>query len=83
MYVCVCNAVTERDIGHAVSRGCDSLRGLREELGVGTCCGRCNSCARRVLHQSLEKSECAGHRDGHTHAHRPPAPAPAFALATA
>lgn len=54
MYVCVCNAVTERDIGHAVSRGCESLRDLREELGVGACCGRCSECARHVLHRSLE-----------------------------
>ena len=56
MYVCVCNAVTERDIGQAVSRGCDSLLDLREELGVGTCCGRCNECARKVLHQSLQST---------------------------
>ncbi len=53
MYVCVCNAVTERDIGSAVADGCCSLRELREQLGVGNGCGRCNGCARDVLHQSL------------------------------
>lgn len=53
MYVCVCNAVTERDIGSAVADGCGSLRELREQLGVGNCCGRCTGCARDVLHQSL------------------------------
>jgi len=41
MYVCICNAVTERDIGSAVADGCCSLRELREQLGVGACCGRC------------------------------------------
>lgn len=53
MYVCVCNAVTESDIGSAVAQGCDSLRQLRQQLGVGVCCGRCNGCARDVLRNSL------------------------------
>lgn len=53
MYVCICNAVTERDIGSAVAEGCGSLRELREQLGVGACCGRCTSCARDVLNNSL------------------------------
>ena len=53
MYVCICNAVTERDIGSAVAEGCGSLRELREQLGVGACCGRCTDCARDVLKNSL------------------------------
>jgi bacterioferritin-associated ferredoxin len=58
MYVCVCNAVTDRDIGSAVADGCCTLRELREQLGVGNCCGRCTGCARDVLNNSL-----------HAHAH--------------
>lgn len=54
MYVCICNAVTERDIGSAVAEGCGSLRQLREQLGVGACCGRCTGCARKVLNDSLQ-----------------------------
>ena len=61
MYVCVCNAVTERDIGSAVAQGSRSLRELREQLGVGACCGRCSSCARDVLKNSLANA-CARHR---------------------
>ncbi len=53
MFVCVCNAVTEKDIGSAVADGCRSLRELRERLGVGACCGRCCDCARGVLQDSL------------------------------
>ena len=60
MYVCVCNAVTERDIFSAVAEGCTSLRQLREQLGVGACCGRCTGCARDVLKNSLPV--CAPHR---------------------
>jgi bacterioferritin-associated ferredoxin len=53
MYVCICNAVTERDIGNAVAGGYRSLRELREQLGVGACCGRCCDCARGVLRDHL------------------------------
>jgi len=53
MFVCVCNAVTEKDIGTAVAEGCQSLRELRQQLGVGACCGRCCDCARGVLQDTL------------------------------
>lgn len=60
MFVCVCNAVTERDISSAVAEGCQSLRELREQLGVGACCGRCCDCARDVLQDTLRAD--ASHR---------------------
>lgn len=53
MYVCVCNAVTDRDIGNAVAGGCCTMKHLHEQLGVGSCCGRCTRCAREVLQDSL------------------------------
>ena len=59
MYVCVCNAVTEKHIVKAVDAGCRTMRDLREELGVGGCCGRCATCARNVLKETLEKEEAA------------------------
>lgn len=49
MYVCICNAVTDRDIQKAADAGASTLKHLREELNVATCCGRCASCARNVL----------------------------------
>jgi len=54
MYICVCNAVTERDIDGAVAGGCCTLRELREQLGVGVGCGRCARCARDVLKDTLQ-----------------------------
>lgn len=54
MFVCVCNAVTERDIDSAVAEGCSSLRELRAQLGIGACCGRCSDCARDVLRDTLQ-----------------------------
>ena len=53
MYVCVCNAVTERHIGDAVRNGISTLRLLRQELGVTAECGRCAVCARDCLRSAL------------------------------
>lgn len=53
MYVCICNAVTERHIGEAVSEGVSTLRELRTRLGVAGECGRCASCARDCLRTAI------------------------------
>jgi bacterioferritin-associated ferredoxin len=53
MYVCVCNAVTDRDIREAAEQGVRTLEGLGEQLNVATCCGRCADCARQVLHEAV------------------------------
>lgn len=49
MYVCVCNAVTDREIRGAVKLGARTLDELSTTLGVATCCRRCVDCARQVL----------------------------------
>ncbi len=54
MYVCVCNAVTDREIRGAVRLGARSLDDLSATLGVATCCRRCSDCARSVLEEALE-----------------------------
>ena len=42
MYVCLCNAVTDRQISHALrSGGCQDIEDVSRELGVGTGCGGC------------------------------------------
>lgn len=53
MYVCICNAVTEQDIRDTVAEGSSSMRELREQLGIGDCCGRCCGCARELLRSCL------------------------------
>lgn len=52
MYVCVCSAVTEKDIRSAAADGCRSMRQLREELGVASQCGSCAKHAHKVLRDS-------------------------------
>jgi bacterioferritin-associated ferredoxin len=50
MYICICNAVTERDIDHCVNRcGACSLEDLQRELGVAAGCGCCRETAQAVL----------------------------------
>lgn len=55
MIVCVCNNVSERKIREAVDEGMTTMPALRENLGVGTCCGKCHSCAKTVLRDCLEE----------------------------
>ncbi|QDZ30503.1 (2Fe-2S)-binding protein [Noviherbaspirillum sp. UKPF54] len=54
MIVCVCNNISERKIHHAVNAGATSMLELRAGLGVGNCCGKCNSCAKTILRESLQ-----------------------------
>ena len=49
MYVCVCNAVTDRDIKEAANDGVETFQHLCQELNVATCCGRCATCAKNIL----------------------------------
>jgi len=55
MYVCICRAVTDRDIENAVAAGARRLRDLRVELGVTEECGRCARCAKACLHNALDQ----------------------------
>ncbi len=49
MYVCICKGITDREIKACVERGASSVADLQRELGVATCCGRCEPCARELL----------------------------------
>lgn len=54
MYICICHAVTDRDIRSCIEDGADSMRALRKELCVGTQCGKCARDVREILKE--EKS---------------------------
>lgn len=55
MYVCVCNAVTDRAIKEAVHAGATRLRDLSRTLGVATCCGRCAPSAQACLDAAVRE----------------------------
>ncbi len=44
MYVCVCNAVTERQIRQAISEGALTSGQLRQKLDAERMCGSCDDC---------------------------------------
>jgi bacterioferritin-associated ferredoxin len=53
MYICLCNAITDRQIAQAASMGARSPSDLAQHLGVGLCCGRCVPSATAVLSETL------------------------------
>jgi bacterioferritin-associated ferredoxin len=57
MYICICNAVTDRDIRQAVANGACSLECLRERLAVSACCGQCAEHAAECLESALLETE--------------------------
>lgn len=52
MYVCICNAVTDRSIREAAANGVRSFAELKRRTGCGDCCGSCESLAREVLEEA-------------------------------
>jgi len=52
MYVCVCKAVTDRQIHEAAQGGARTLGDLRRQLGVTMDCGRCAACAHECLKEA-------------------------------
>ena len=59
MYICICNAVTERQLEECARSGATSLEEIAFQLGVGTACGRCRECASGVLEQIRAECVCA------------------------
>jgi len=52
MYVCLCNAITDRDLfGHTAGEGC-SVAMVYQSLGCALQCGKCVPFARQLLRQS-------------------------------
>lgn len=49
MYICVCKAVTEKQIFKAAQAGAKHVKDLKKSLGVASECGRCASCAKSCL----------------------------------
>ena len=51
MYICLCNAITERQVRECARSGACSVDDLTSKLGVGSGCGRCLECAVDVLRE--------------------------------
>jgi bacterioferritin-associated ferredoxin len=51
MYVCICNAVTDRTIREAAASG-HSFADLRRRTGCSDCCGSCEDMAREIFEEA-------------------------------
>ncbi|XXQ67662.1 (2Fe-2S)-binding protein [Neisseriaceae bacterium B1] len=53
MYVCICNAITDRQIQETIAAGAQSLTDLKDQLGIATCCGCCSDLASSFLSANI------------------------------
>jgi bacterioferritin-associated ferredoxin len=51
MYVCICTAVTDRQVERAVADGADHLDAVVAKTGAGTCCGACRPLLLDIIEQ--------------------------------
>ncbi|MCY0387795.1 (2Fe-2S)-binding protein [Robbsia sp. Bb-Pol-6] len=49
MIVCVCKAISDRQLRASMQAGHDTFEALQFEHGVATCCGRCEESVHEVL----------------------------------
>jgi bacterioferritin-associated ferredoxin len=49
LYICICNAITEKAVRECARKGACSIEELTVELGVAAGCGRCRDCASDLL----------------------------------
>lgn len=57
MFVCLCRAVTDREIHEAVDGGVDHVDQLEELCGVGSGCGSCRHLAQELIDARLEEGQ--------------------------
>lgn len=60
MYVCICKAVTDREIRCAVAEGARTVRALRKQLGCTGQCGKCKPQVREIRDEVLADQGAAG-----------------------
>ncbi len=56
MYVCLCKAVTDRQIKESLMGGAASFADIRRELGVATQCGKCSQLAKTIIETTVRKT---------------------------
>jgi bacterioferritin-associated ferredoxin len=55
MYICMCQAVTEEELRAAVAAGAVTLKDLRRQLQVASCCGGCTERVKACLRSTLRQ----------------------------
>lgn len=60
MYVCICNAVTDRSIREAAREGATSFAELQRRTGCSDCCGNCEDLARGIFDEAVDAHRAFG-----------------------
>ena len=54
MYVCLCNAITDKEIQQAVrNNGVGNIRDLRNHLTIANQCGKCTQVAQDIIDNTI------------------------------
>ncbi len=59
MFICLCKGITDHQIRQLVQDGAESLRDVRNALGVMTQCGRCACETRALVRETLQEKAAA------------------------
>lgn len=54
MYICVCKAVTDRQVTQAINAGVDSRKRLMQCTGAGGVCGKCTASFKALLEENTQ-----------------------------
>ena len=57
MYICICKAVTQKDIAVAVDNGVRTMRQLRLATQCSSQCGQCAELAKTTLTEAINNSD--------------------------
>ncbi len=57
MYVCICAAVTEKQVLQTLACGACSVKALQQKLGVASRCAKCARCAHELVQQHRQKQQ--------------------------
>lgn len=61
MFVCLCKAVTDRDIENAIDSGVSSFDAMQDRLEVATVCGSCTCEVKQMLMKRFNNNLSAKH----------------------
>lgn len=56
MYVCLCKAVTDRQIKDSIENGACTYAEVRRATGVSTQCGKCWQTAKAIIQENVKKT---------------------------
>jgi len=55
MYVCICRGITDKQLIKSIDEGANTMKELSAKHGIGSQCGKCCQCAKKILNQTLIK----------------------------